>query len=95
MIKIDYATITSFARATIPLFLVAVSWFFQIIQKQDKQSQKESSVEKMLKPGVTIFTIDGRSGIVLQILEKTLIVELSDGEKTELFKQTIDVVKYE
>lgn len=75
------------------IILIVISIFLTfyslIIIPAKSQHRQLSLIKDQLKPGVRIITHSGISGIVILVLNKTLIIEQKDGLKTEVLKISV------
>ena len=81
-------TYMSYARILIPLIIGIISLHVLIIKPQKLQQKQGALITQKLIPGA-IITTNEVEGVVLCILEHSVIIERYDGEKIEVLKQTI------
>lgn len=83
-----------FFRLLIPFLVLIFAFLVLIIWPQIQSLQYAKLVNQQIKPGVAIVTTTGIVGTVLTVLENSVIVEMYDGSRVQVLKQTIrDVVK--
>jgi len=81
-------------RLLIPFFVLLFAFLILIIWPQIQSLQHAKLIGLQVKPGVVISTTTGTIGTVLMVLENSVVVEMYDGSRVQVLKQTIkDVVK--
>ena len=73
----------------IPICGLAIAWYGCIINHQNQQLNQQLYLTSSIIPGATLTTIHGQQGIVLVVLQHTIIIEQSNGEKVEIFKHAL------
>lgn len=72
------------------LLLILVFYFFMIRPQQKKQKQIEEYRSKLAK-GDKIITIGGLHGKIVDVQEKTFVIEIADGVKITIEKAAVNV----
>lgn len=80
--------------SSILLYLLILSTVFLacynlIIIPQKMQRQHLDLIQNRIKPGNKISTFNDVQGVITYILKNTVIIELKNGCKTEILKQSI------
>ena len=66
------------------LVLMIVIFYFLLIRPQRKQQKEQEAMMAELKPGVSIMTTGGFYGVVLDIVEDTVIVEFGNNKNCRI-----------
>ena len=83
------------ARLIIPITAMMLGLHILIIKPQKKQQVWLNTLALKLKIGATITTSNGLQGRVLCLLEHSIIIECTSGEKVEALKQSIVCINHE
>ncbi len=70
------------------ILIIAVMWFF-MIRPQRKQQKELQKFRDGLQKGDKIVTIGGIYGIVVEIKEKTLLIEVDNNVKIKVDKNSV------
>lgn len=68
----------------ISLLVMVVIFYFMIIRPQKKQQKEQEEMMAQLKPGVSIMTTSGFYGVVLDVVEDTVIVEFGNNKNCRI-----------
>lgn len=80
------AAFTSF----VPLILIFAIMYFLLIRPQQKKMKEHKSMVEALRRGDQVLTQGGIIGKVTHVNEdNTVVVEIADGVKVKIVKQTI------
>ena len=66
------------------MILIVVVFWFLLIRPQRKQQKEQEAMLKALKPGDSIMTTSGFYGVVLDIVEDTVIVEFGNNKNCRI-----------
>jgi preprotein translocase YajC subunit len=75
-------------RALLPLLIVAIAFYALIIKPLEKHRHARRFSETLC-PGMRVVTHDGRAGVVVIVLQATVIIAFDDGTKVEVLKQQL------
>lgn len=75
-------------RALLPLFIVAITFYVLIIKPLEKHHHARRFIATLC-PGVRIVTREGRNGVIVIVLQASVIIEFDDGTKAEVLKQNL------
>lgn len=73
----------------IPICGLLIAWYGCIITYQNQQRERQFYLTSNIIPGTTITTTSGQHGIVLVVLQHSVIIEKPNGEKIEIFKHAL------
>lgn len=79
----------------ISLVLIFLVFWFLIIRPQQQQAKKRAEMLTSLKVGDKIVTIGGICGIVNQITDDKIFIEIADGIVIEMLRNSISSVETE
>ena len=79
----------------ISLVLIFLVFWFLIIRPQQQQAKKRAEMLTSLKVGDKIVTIGGIRGIVNQITDDKIFIEIADGIVIEMLRNSISSVETE
>ena len=68
----------------ISLIIMVVIFYFMIIRPQKKQQKEQEAMMAQLKPGVSIMTTSGFYGVVLDVVDDTVIVEFGNNKNCRI-----------
>lgn len=68
----------------ISLILMIVVFYFLMIRPQRKQQKEQEAMMSALKPGDSIMTTSGFYGVILDIVEDTVIVEFGNNKNCRI-----------
>jgi preprotein translocase YajC subunit len=66
-----------------------VAWYGCIITHQNQQRERQLYLINQIIPGTAVTTTSGQQGIVLVVLQHSVIIENPNGEKIEIFKHAL------
>jgi preprotein translocase subunit YajC len=66
------------------MILIVVVFWFLLIRPQRKQQKEQESMLNALKPGDSIMTTGGFYGVVLDIVDDTVIVEFGNNKNCRI-----------
>ncbi len=66
------------------MILIVVVFWFLLIRPQRKQQKEQEAMMNALKPGDSIMTTGGFYGVVLDIVEDTVIVEFGNNKNCRI-----------
>lgn len=66
------------------LVLIFVIFWFMLIRPQKKQQKEQEEMMTQLKPGVSIMTTSGFYGVVLDVVDDTVIVEFGNNKNCRI-----------
>ncbi len=87
---LDAATTETTGSATgsitywVIMILIVVVFWFLLIRPQRKQQKEQEAMLNALKPGDSIMTTGGFYGVVLDIVEDTVIVEFGNNKNCRI-----------
>lgn len=70
------------------LMVVAVFWFL-LVRPQQKQAKQRAEMLTALKAGDRVITIGGICGVITQITDTKIFIEVSDGVVLEMLRNSI------
>jgi len=73
----------------IPLILIMVIFYFLLIRPQQKKLKEHKSMVEATKKGDTVITGGGIIGKVSDVKDDILTVEIADGVKVKVKRETI------
>ncbi|MBL7924900.1 MAG: preprotein translocase subunit YajC [Bacteroidia bacterium] len=71
------------------ILMIIVVFYFFMIRPQMKKSKLEREFKESIKKGDKVVTIGGVHGKILEVQEKTFIVEIDQNVKVKLEKSAI------
>ena len=66
------------------ILLMGVLFYFMILKPQKKQQKQMDEMLRSLKPGDSVLTTSGFYGVVLDIMEDTVIVEFGNNKNCRI-----------
>jgi preprotein translocase subunit YajC len=75
----------------IPLILIIVVFYFFMIRPQLKKSKDQKKFRENIAKGDKIVTIGGIHGKIVEVQEKTFIIEVEGGHKLKIEKSAISM----
>jgi len=75
----------------IPLILIIVVFYFFMIRPQLKKSKEQKKFRENIAKGDKIVTIGGIHGKIVEVQEKTFIIEVEGGHKLKVEKSAISM----
>lgn len=88
-------SLIGWCRAVIPVAALIFMCIMLIVVPQQWQSNNRAQINKALKPGTRITTIHGLAGNVCSVSENFIIMQLHDGRKIEIIRNTVASVSHE
>ena len=79
----------------IPAATIVVTFLLFVILPQRYHKQQQQQLFKKLRPGTCVKTLHGISGTIYSCAGNFIILELDDGRKIEILRQTIAAVAYD
>lgn len=73
------------------LLVVAFMWFL-LIRPQQKQAKKRAEMLTALKVGDKIVTIGGICGVIRQLTDDKIFIEIADGIVIEMLRNSISSI---
>ena len=73
------------------LLVVAFMWFL-LIRPQQKQAKKRAEMLTSLKVGDKIVTIGGICGVIRQLTDDKIFIEIADGIVIEMLRNSISSI---
>lgn len=73
------------------LLVVAFMWFL-LIRPQQKQAKKRAEMLTALKVGDKIVTIGGICGVIQQLTDDKIFIEIADGIVIEMLRNSISSI---
>ena len=73
------------------LLVVAFMWFL-LIRPQQKQAKKRAEMITSLKVGDKIVTIGGICGVIRQLTDDKIFIEIADGIVIEMLRNSISSI---
>ena len=77
------------ASFLIPLLLMGIVFYFFMIRPQMKKAKDEKQFKESIKKGDKVVTIGGVHGKVLDVNEKTFMMEIDNNVKVKIEKSGI------
>lgn len=78
------ASLVSSSAYWVFMILMVVVFYFLLIRPQRKQQKEQETMLAALKPGDSIMTTGGFYGVVLDIVEDTVIVEFGNNKNCRI-----------
>ena len=75
----------------IPLILIVVVFYFFMIRPQLKKTKEQKKFRENIAKGDKIVTIGGIHGKIVEVQEKTFIIEVEGGHKLKIEKSAISM----
>lgn len=75
----------------LPILLIIVVFYFFMIRPQMKKQKEQSKFRNEIKKGDKIITIGGVHGKIVEISEKTFIIEVEGGNKLKIEKSAVSL----
>ena len=78
---------------TVVMFgLIFVIFYFMILRPQQKRAKERTKMLESIKKGDKIITSGGMHGKVINVDEKTILIEASDNVKLKFDRSAINVI---
>lgn len=75
----------------LPILLIIVVFYFFMIRPQMKKQKEQSKFRNEIKKGDKIITIGGVHGKIVEISEKTFMIEVEGGNKLKIEKSAVSL----
>jgi preprotein translocase subunit YajC len=75
----------------LPLLLIIVVFYFFMIRPQLKKSKDQKKYRQELKKGDKIITIGGVHGKIVELNEKTFIIEVEGGNRLKIERAAVSM----
>ena len=75
----------------LPLILIMVVFYFFMIYPQMKKTKAQKKFRETLDKGTKVITIGGIHGKIVEVQEKTFIIEVEGGHKLKVEKSAISM----
>ena len=75
----------------IPLILIIVVFYFFMIRPQLKKSKDQKKFRENIAKGDKIVTIGGIHGKIVEVQEKTFLIEVEGGHKLKIEKSAVSM----
>lgn len=72
-----------------PIVLMAALFYFMVWRPQRKEQNSRKEMLNALKKGDEIFTIGGMCGKIVDLTEKTVVLEVAEGVKVTYLRTAI------
>ena len=79
------------AMQFLPILLIIVVFYFFMIRPQMKKQKEQSKFRNEIKKGDKVITIGGIHGKIVEISEKTFIIEVEGGNKLKIEKSAVSL----
>ena len=73
----------------LPLILIVVVFYMFFIRPQMKKTKEQKKYREALKKGDKIITIGGIHGKILEVREKTFVIEIDGGNKLTIERSAV------
>ena len=73
----------------IPLLLIALLFWFLVIQPQRRRSRQQAAIWEALAPGQEVFTAGGLIGRVERVDEREVLLEIAENTVVRVDKRAI------
>ncbi|MBU1011532.1 MAG: preprotein translocase subunit YajC [Bacteroidetes bacterium] len=73
----------------LPLILIVVVFYMFFIRPQMKKTKEQKKYRESLKKGDKIITIGGIHGKILEVRDKTFIIEVDGGNKLTIERSAV------
>ena len=73
----------------LPLILIGIVFYFFMIRPQTKKMKDQKNFIEAIKKGDKVVTIGGVHGKIIEVQEKTFILEIADDIKVKIEKSAI------
>jgi preprotein translocase subunit YajC len=74
-----------------PILLIIVVFYFFMIRPQLKKSKQQKKFRETIAKGDKIVTIGGIHGKIVEVQEKTFIIEVEGGNKLKIEKAAVSM----
>ena len=73
----------------LPLIIIAVLFYFLLIRQQQKKQKEHQKLVTAIKTGDKVITSGGMHGIVANVKESTILLNVADNVKIEMDKAAV------
>ncbi len=74
----------------VPLFVIFIAWIWFMSRTQKKQQQKRQEMIDALQKGSNVVVAGGLYGKIVEVKDKTFIVEIAKDTKVEVLKSGVN-----
>ncbi|MBL0048286.1 MAG: preprotein translocase subunit YajC [Bacteroidetes bacterium] len=75
----------------LPIILIVVVFYFFMIRPQMKKAKEQQKFREAIKKGDKIVTIGGIHGKIVDVAEKTFIIEVEGGVKLRIERSAVSM----
>ncbi len=75
----------------LPIILIVVVFYFFMIRPQMKKAKEQQKFREAIKKGDKIVTIGGIHGKIVDVAEKTFIIEVEGGVKLKIERSAVSM----
>ncbi len=75
----------------LPIILIVVVFYFFMIRPQMKKAKDQQKFREAIKKGDRIVTIGGIHGKIVEVAEKTFIIEVEGGVKLKIERSAVSM----
>lgn len=75
----------------LPIILIIVVFYFFMIRPQMKKAKEQQKFREAIKKGDRIVTIGGIHGKIVDVAEKTFIIEVEGGVKLKIERTAVSM----
>lgn len=75
----------------LPIILIVVVFYFFMIRPQMKKAKEQQKFREAIKKGDRIVTIGGIHGKIVEVAEKTFIIEVEGGVKLKIERSAVSM----
>ena len=75
----------------LPIILIVVVFYFFMIRPQMKKAKEQTKFREALKKGDRIVTIGGIHGKIVDVAEKTFLIEVEGGVKLKIERSAVSM----
>ena len=77
--------------SVLPLLLIIVVFYFFMIRPQLKKSKEQKKYREELKKGDKVITIGGIHGKIIEVNDKTFVIEVEGGSKLKIERAAVSM----
>ena len=81
----------SFVTQVLPLVLIVVVFYFFMIRPQLKKTKDAKKYRDELKKGDKVITIGGLHGKIVEVNDKTFVIEVENGGRIKIEKAAVSL----
>src|ERR1700733_10090558 len=75
----------------LPLLLIVIAFYFFMIRPQLKKSKDQKKYREELKKGDKVITIGGIHGKIVEMNDKTFLIEVEGGNRLKIEKSAVSM----